>query len=1000
MLSLRLDQRVVRGLRPAIIAAVFFLLVCWRLTAAPVADFGADWSKRIWQVEDGLPAANVAGIGQTSDGYLWLATQSGLARFDGARFEQVPIPVGSARPIIRVMLCDHAENLWLAEPNGVVVRFNVREGTARMFAVTNGLPNALALNMVETPDYAVWISYADGSVYRILPDDSIDRITAANGLNDDGICSLTLDSCGVLWFAKGFQFGFLRGRHFEKIGELAEPNAQILGARNGGLWFCTGSQLLKSTTNGAPVAVAYFRDEPSRLRPSALFEDFGGRLWIGTAADGLFQLDRTNLFKIKTSHNKIRTIVRDHEGSIWVGTDGGGLNRLQPRAIRLHGRDEGLPFETVRSLDEDGNGDLWVVTQNGDITRLSATNWSNVRKIENWAGGSAHCVVADLQGAMWIGTNRRGLFRWKDGNFSRFGVKDGLGAGAIRSLMVDSRNDLWIGLETAGLVQRLLDGKFQSFPLPVNSRSVHAIAEDSSGRIWLGTSDGRLLRVDGDKLSEIAHLDPEMACHIRCLSATADGSLWIGYAVHGVGRLQAGKFSLIGPENGLLDGNICALMPDAAGRMWFASDRGIFYAGLDKLNDVADGRAGSVQSVFYGRDSGLPNLQAYYGYCPNTLTARSGEILFSTHSGITVVYPDHVRANAMPPIVLIQSVAVDGKIIAREENHATGVPSNHRKIEVAFTAASFIAPEQVRFRYRLSGWNNDWVEVERGHPAVYDRLPPGEYTFQVAACNNCGVWSEKDASFTFIVPVSFWQSWLFRTLVMLIFLTVLVAGVRHRSLRRVREMIRKMEQQAALQKERTRIAEDMHDELGARFTQISLLGELSRNALGEPAKAHDYLGQVSQLAQVGVKSLDEIVWAVNPRNDTLRDLLDYAGQYALDFGASAGLQCRLDFPDAPLPRVISGDIRHAVFLIIKEALHNVVKHAQATQVKLFFEINETGMRLRIEDNGKGFAPSPENALDDGLRNIRRRTAALDGQVEIASHPGAGTCVTVTLPLPK
>ena len=290
--------------------------------------------------------------------------------------------------------------------------------------------------------------------------------------------------------------------------------------------------------------------------------------------------------------------------------------------------------------------------------------------------------------------------------------------------------------------------------------------------------------------------------------------------------------------------------------------------------------------------------------------------------------------------------------------------------------------------------------MERGHPAVFSRLPPGNYTFQVTACNNYGVWNEKAALFHFTVMPFFWQSWLFRTPALLIFIAIIIAVVRYFSLRHVRQMMKLVEQEAMLQKERTRIAQDMHDELGARFTQISLLGELSRQALGKPDKAQDFLSQISRVAQIGVKSLDEIVWAVNPRNDKLSDLLDYTGQYALDFISSAGLQCHLDFPDPPPQRKISGDIRHAVFLIVKEALHNVVKHAQATRVKIGFQLTETEMLWRIEDDGKGFTESSAGALEDGLRNIRQRAAALGGQAEITSQPGTGTEVTVRIPLPK
>ncbi len=976
--------------------ALFFLVGL--LSRVAFGESGEDWSKRVWQMDDGLPAANVTGIAQTRDGFLWLGTQSGLARFDGVQFEVVSLPVGRPRPIIRAMLCNAEGNFWLAEAGGIVVRFGA--GAPRLFDVKNGLPNTLVVQMVETPDHTLWIAYDDGSVFRITLKDQVIRLTTADGLNDDGICSLTLDVHGTLWFAKGLQFGFWQADRFHKAGALTERNPQILGARNDGVWLCTASQILKYTSNSVPTVMANFNGEDGRLKPSVLFEDFNGRLWIGTTSEGLFQLNHTNLFKVETSQNKIHAIFRDHEGSLWVGTDGGGLNRIQPKVLELHGREEGLPFETVRSMSEDRNGDLWVVTQDGALTRLPHDDWVSGQPVENWSGGIAHNVVMDQQGAMWIGTYRRGLFRWENGKLSRFTAQNGLAGNTIRSLMVDSRNDLWIGLETEQMVQRLHAGQLQSFKQPVGSRAVRAMAEDAAGQVWFGTLDGQLLRADGDRLVEVATPATDAPHPIRCLGTTLDGSLWIGYAVNGVSRLKAGKVSHIGTEDGLFDGNICAMMPDASGRMWFASDRGIFYVSLEQLNKFADGRVSRVQSIFYGRDAGLPGLQAYYGYWPGALATKSGAILFPTHSGIAVVHPNHVRANAVPPNVLIQSVLVDGKEIMPETDAANRLLPDHRKIEITFTAPSFVAPEQIRFRYRLAGWSDDWSEIERARTVSFSRLPPGDYTFQITACNNNGVWNESGATFAFTVAPFFWQSWPFRVLAMMVFLALVVGVVRHWLLRRVRILLKRVEQEAALQKERTRIAQDMHDELGARFTQISLLGELSRSALAEPEKARDFLSQISHVSQVGVKSLDEIVWAVNPSHDTLADLLDYTGQYARDFLAAAGIECRLNFPD-PLPEgKVSGEIRHSVFLIVKETLNNVVKHAHAGRVEIIFTTTPSAMCWVIVDNGQGFERAPDNALADGLRNIRQRSAALGGCADIASVPGQGTRVTVEIPLPK
>jgi ligand-binding sensor domain-containing protein/signal transduction histidine kinase len=975
--------------------AVFLCLA--GLARVALAGSGEDWTARVWQMDDGLPAANVTGIGQTPDGFMWLATQSGLARFDGLRFEIVKIPVGREQPIIRAMLCDAGKNFWLAEAGGALVHFG--GGYAKLFGGPDGLPNTLALQMVEAGDHTLWVAYDDGSVFRITPKNEVIRAGVSEGLNSDGVCSLALDVHGTLWYAKGMQFGYWQSGRFWKVGDLEDRNPQILGAHDGSLWICTSTKVWKlNNTNKLEVAID-FTGTAGRIRPSVLFEDFNGHLWIGTSSEGLFQLDHTNLIKVVTSQNKIHAIFRDQEGSIWVGTDGGGLNRIFPKAVELRGRDEGLPFETVRSMAEDRNGDLCVVTQDGALTRLPGDDWNGGQPVANWPGGIAHSVLADKKGVMWIGTYRRGLLRWENGNFSRLTTAEGLAGSTIRSLMVDSRNDLWIGLENE-VVQRLHEGRFQTFKEPPKCRAIRAMTEDASGNVWFGTLGGELLRAKGDQLVEVPPSPGEERHPIRCLTATPDGSIWIGHAVYGVSRVKDGKFKHIGRDEGLFDGNICAMMPDPDGRMWFASDRGIFYVTLSQLNNYAEGKTAHVQSIFYGRDAGLPGLQAYYGYWPGALNTQSGQILFPTHSGIAVIYPDHVRSNGKAPNVFIQSIAVDGREIPTATNAVLKLPPDNRKIEISFTAPSFIAPEQVRFRYRLAGWSDDWSDVERGRSMSFQRLPPGDYTFQVAACNNHGVWSEYNASLAFTVTPYFWQSWPFRFLLAMIFLVLTIGLARHFFLRRVRLLLKRVEQEAALQKERTRIAQDMHDELGARFTQISLLGELSSKALAEPGKASEFLNQIGRASQAGVKSLDEIVWAVNPSHDTLVDLLDYTGQFARDFLAAAGIECRLDFPD-PMPAGnVSGEIRHSIFLIVKETLNNVVKHAQASRVRIGFETTASHtMRWLIEDNGQGFVSGPEKALADGLRNIRQRSATLGGHASIDSVPSKGTRVTVEIPLP-
>ena len=246
----------------------------------------------------------------------------------------------------------------------------------------------------------------------------------------------------------------------------------------------------------------------------------------------------------------------------------------------------------------------------------------------------------------------------------------------------------------------------------------------------------------------------------------------------------------------------------------------------------------------------------------------------------------------------------------------------------------------------------------------------------------------------------YWQAWWFRLAALVVFTLIIIALVRYVSFKRLRRQLAVLEQQAALQRERARIAKDIHDDLGASLTQIAFLGELAQQDCGEPDKAAERIGKISATARQAIKSLDEIVWAVNPRNDTLSHLIEYAGQFALDYLRLAGIRCRLDFPEQSPPRELSTDLRHNLFLAIKEALHNIIKHAQASEVWLRIHFSGDALDIAVEDNGRGFEHASEDALADGLRNMRQRMTDIGGQFDFESHAGAGTKIKLHLPWPK
>ena len=439
---------------------------------------------------------------------------------------------------------------------------------------------------------------------------------------------------------------------------------------------------------------------------------------------------------------------------------------------------------------------------------------------------------------------------------------------------------------------------------------------------------------------------------------------------------------------------------DDGGGFWLNSDHGIFQVRQHDLNDALASTNATVRSVIYGRDEGLPGLQGNFGYSPNAARSRDGRIWFPTRAGLAVVNPNQSIPNHLMPPVVIERVLVDGQPIGARNGNQILIPPSHRKIEIEFTALSFIAPENINFRTRLEGWDENWVNVPRSQRSLsLTRLPAGEFVFHVTACNSAGIWNDKGAVLAFTVKPFVWQRLWFRMVVLLGLVGGVAFVVRFYQRRKFQARLRKLEQEAFLQKERARIAKDLHDELGANLTQISLLGKLTQQDLAEPGKAQPHVEKISRLARQGVKSVDEIVWAVSPRNDTLGQLLDYAGQYAVDFLNAAGIRCRIDFPEKIPARELPADIRHGLFMVIKEALNNAVKHSGAREIILAARLDDNRLSLSVADNGRGFAIGKGRDLTDGLRNMKQRVTDLGGQCVIESQPETGTNVRVQLDLP-
>jgi signal transduction histidine kinase/ligand-binding sensor domain-containing protein len=1004
-----------------------FFILCnavWFALASPaLAENENPFFARAWLAEDGLPDNRVVGLAQTSDGYLWVATQGGVVRFDGVRFQRVSL--ASSPDLIagtmRALMLDRMGRVWLAKEEGGTL-FCFDRGQVRMMSAGQGLPkNETQHSLATDGNGDLWVTYSTGKVIRYTHDGRLDTFTSKNGLPGGvGICWLASGRDGALWFAKGSQVGVFRNGRFNVLGNFGSPELRIVAARSGGIWICVGQKILRFDEGVETVELGKIipdeADGRSSFNPSVLLEDRDGAVWVGTVSGGLYHCDSNAVTRVVVSNPAILSLASDREGNLWVGTRG-GLNRVHRRLATIIKSTDGLPFQGVQSVCQDSSGALWLVGENGVLARGQGTNWVAQSPSAGSLQAYVTCAAADTNGSVWIGARRGALYYWADGQFKDLGLQSSLHAKAVRSLLVTSKSDLWIGTDAPDVLYRLRGEKLQSFSLPSGYRFIRAMAEDAAGNVWAGASDGLLVRVTGDDLVDETASSSSLS--IRCLYGEANGDLWIGYAGAGAGRLRNGQITRFSTEQGLPNDYVAQILTDDRGNVWFAGNQGIFQVREHDFDDLVNGLATRVWPIAYGRNEGLPGLQASFDYCPDSSRSSDTRLFFSMLSGLAEVRLDHARLNYQPPNVFIERVTADNKMFATYPDfsmtsitngaapaglgNSSGenelrLPPGLQQVQFEFTALSFVSPENVQFRYMLEGLDKDWVDAGTRRVAGYTHPPPGRYRFKVIACNNDGIWNKTGDTLRVTFEPYFWETLWFRFVMTLSSFAALCGVVVVVVRRRHRLVVERLEHQRALEIERNRIARDLHDDLGVGLTEIGLLGDLA-GASGElPQAGRERLQEITGRARTLAASLDEIVWAINPVNDTSQSLVDYFFPYAQKLLGRAGIRCRLEVLE-PLPAgSLNAEERHEFFHAYKEALNNIIRHSRATQVQVTMSAAGGNLLIRIADDGSGLEDTGGKGAHHGLAGMRERLLRLGGRCEIAGSAGKGTTVTFIIPV--
>lgn len=902
--------------------------------ATPAASSGV--VVRVWQSQDGLPSNVVRSVVQSSDGYLWVATAEGVARFDGFGFE-------------------------LIEPDAELRRY--RLAFSRLFATSGG---------------AVWAATYQGGLFRVRRmrlEPVLDNIRSPR---PPLVTQLVQDAEGSVFFKRGPETGRIAG---DGSVASATPTAELDGLFE--------KDLKRQLEGGRAV----------QSGADPVLRDRGGRLWSAGAATGLTISEEglppiTVEFPGRGQAFVINEMMLDSEGNVWVASPLNGLARVRHARVDLPDIDKDSSERLFSALLEDRSGVWWIAKRRGGLIRWTPEESRHIEFTTSRFFRPVAALFEDRDSRLWVGSRDGSVFIQENGAFLPQFVKTQIPS-KVHSITQDANGTIWFG-GTQGLAS-YADGKVRQYGKAdgVGDLEISVLQPFPGGGIIAGASNGRVLLGNGRGFATITA--PEIVNHqeISGILPVSAREVWISTLGSGLFLWNGKSWRGFGSNDGIPDPRLTCVLDDGRNNLWLGSLGGIVRVERKELLARARDPLADIHWLRLDHTDGMPSRECIGGFQPAGWKARDGRLWFPTGGGMVRVRPDLVERNRQPPPVYLQSVRANGVAHLGQGGPVTTEPGRAR-LEFRFVGLSFSAPEKTTYRARLTGLDDSWRELGNQRVAAFEAVPPGRYTFEVMAVNGDGIRCLEPARISVIVRPHFWQTVWFYLLAGAMVLSAATGVGWFAARRRMKARIQELRIRNAREAERSRIARDLHDDLGASLTEISILAALAAED-AEKTPLQPSLDQLSAKAKHVVSGLDEIVWAVNPREDTLRSLVDYLAAFAREFLDIARIPLRVDItgeiPDLPL----ATSRRHGVFLAAREALNNIAKHSGATGVNLHAAIADGVLEIRIEDNGCGFEPDYA-AGGNGLGNLRARMQEAGGDCRIETRRRQGTTVFLTLPL--
>lgn len=985
------------------------LLVLFVFLCSVASLIAKDYSFKTWNTENGLPQNSVNSIAQTPDGYIWLTTFDGLARFDGIRFKIFRKQDTPELPTNRLttMFVDNDGRLWILteDANRIVV---YEKGQFKSFSKGRdfetddlGEPWRLKTEMVLRNGPVEF--FYENSAFRSRP--AIRR----------KLPGAFWDEHRAIWIDGGDHYLAGRAGHMESYPKKSEMpfDGQNLLAQNavmidGSLWF-----LLPYRSSGVPepeTRLARLRNGEVTQFPviaydsAALQLDRNGNLWIGDFRLGLLRIDAKTLAKADPANFptidaglpdiKVRDMMTDRDGNLWICSEKGLRLLIEPPPIKVYTVADGLPAENIYSVMQDRRGRIWFGTWEKYLVRYEDDRFYP----EKFSLVTA--LFEDRNSRLWVG-NHRAWYRdgseWKPAESDWHPARK-LVNGEIDVISEDSAGNIWYGGVETGITR--YDGttvrKFTTADgLP--GTSVTSFMQTRDGAIWVGTATG-LARLEGDRFVSFTTNDGLGGNYIRSLYEDKEGTLWIGTYDSGVIRYKNGEFRTIAKKDGLFSDGVFCILEDDDGWFWMNSNQGIYRVRRQDLNDFADRHVSTITSAGYGPEDGLLNVEGNGGKQPAGLRSSDGRLWFPTAGGLAVIDPKRVHRDEQAPNVLIEEIKVDQSELPLSADEVVLAPGQ-TALEINYTGIKFNNAERLRFRYKLEGLDDEWTEAGTRRTAYFSHLPFGDYTFRVLAANRDGVSNEQGASIRVVIDRPYYRTYWFYALV-----TFFIAGsiglvyfARVKQLRNVAEARELYARQLleSQERERSRLAMELHDSLGQSLVVIRNRALLGISKGKDDGAMLEQLREISDASATALQETREIAHTLHPYQIEALGLTTALHSLIDKFASSSEIDFDVDIDPKPID--ISHDIAIAVYRIAQEWLTNVVKHSLADKVSVVLHMEGTKLALDITDNGVGFDPQTVTK-GLGLKGIEERARMIGAVVDTISTPGAGAGIKLIVDL--